>query len=678
MEIPLNKNDIHIEAIPLQISLKTTFRHAAATRNEGESIWIKAERNGIQGFGEGCPRSYVAGDDLESSVKWVSKMLKKGAVNFDTLEDLTRWVEENPSLIDHFPSAWCAVEMALLDLFSREKGCSVETLLGIEDGKRLGRYTAVLGDDKSWKYMELVDQYLIRGFSDFKIKLNGNIDRDRKKLSILENLSNQHHARDIRVRLDANNLWANRPDEAIHHIIALDAPIFAVEEPVGARHIDDICKVGRAIGLPVILDESLCTPDDVSLYSHLPGKFIANIKLSRVGGLIRALKMIEALKELGWPIIVGCHVGETSLLTRAGLIAASAAGGQLIAHEGAFGDYLVEWEPVAPMLKFGRNGVLNLNQPYWLKTVEGLQSVPTENWDVGFGMRCRMPHTPDDGQPGIYTLEMPDGYNIHYRIWGQPKGEDVLLILHGGMSHSGWQAPLATTLRSMSPDFTVVAPDRRGCGLNENRGNLGSVEQVIDDVVKHVEFLNGTFTRVHLAGWCQGSQYASIAAGRLGNTLSSLILLTPGFFWNERFRSVISIAENIVFEMIKEFKLKPERERASIPIPMEASDFTLVDEWLDFIERDELKTTKITLKSASIMDEVQELSWGAVLQNRLPMLAILAEKDRIVDNNKFQQFMGPMFTGENRNKLIMLDSGHAIQFERPEEVARELLRFLRP
>jgi pimeloyl-ACP methyl ester carboxylesterase len=77
------------------------------------------------------------------------------------------------------------------------------------------------------------------------------------------------------------------------------------------------------------------------------------------------------------------------------------------------------------------------------------------------------------------------------------------------------------------------------------------------------------------------------------------------------------------------------------------------------------------------MDEVQELSWGAVLQNRLPTLAILAEKDRIVDNNKFQQFMGPMFTGKSRNKLIMVDSGHAIQFERPEEVAKELISFLR-
>jgi len=92
----------------------------------------------------------------------------------------------------------------------------------------------------------------------------------------------------------------------------------------------------------------------------------------------------------------------------------------------------------------------------------------------------------------------------------------VLLVLHGGMSHSGWQAPLANALRSLSCDITIVAPDRRGCGLNEKRGDQGSVHLVIEDVVNYVEFLKKSFKRVYLAGWCQGAQYASIAAVRRG------------------------------------------------------------------------------------------------------------------------------------------------------------------
>lgn len=668
---------VHITAQALRVKFKTTIRHAAAIRDEGESIWIQAKRNGFAGYGEGCPRTYVAGDDLKSSIKWVEENFSPGKANLETLDDLKQWIEDNSTVIDKYPAAWCAIEMALLDLFSRERGCNAERLLGLDGYGLCGRYTAVLGDDKKWKYTTLVDKYLIRGFSDFKIKLNGsNLERDVEKISILENLCAQHGASDIRIRLDANNLWKDRCDGAIAYIRALGMRVFAIEEPVGSRNVSDMSKVSVATGLPIILDESLCTLEDLSLYKDVPGKFIANIKISRVGGLIRALKLIEELKKLGWPIIIGCHVGETSLLTRAALIAASAAGDSLIAHEGAFGDYLVEREPTDPMLRFGRNGLLNLSFPYYFKTVQGLKVIPAENWDIGFGMQCRMPIVPDDGAPEIHFLEMPDKYKIHYRVWGKTEGEDVVLILHGGMSHSGWQAPLAIQLRSMSADITIVAPDRRGCGLNEKRGDLGSVQFVIEDVIKHAELLKKSFKRVHLAGWCQGSQYASVAAARLGDILSSLILLTPGFFWNERFRSVLSIAEKTVMDMISEFKLKPERDYACIPIPMEATDFTLIDEWLDFIDNDDLKTTMITLKTVSIMDEVQELSWFAILQNTLPVLAILAENDRIVDNNKVSQFIGHLFRGENQNRLVSLESAHAIQFEKPKEVAAEILNFI--
>jgi L-alanine-DL-glutamate epimerase-like enolase superfamily enzyme/pimeloyl-ACP methyl ester carboxylesterase len=660
------------------LALKTTIRHAAATRNEGESIWVQAKRQENTGYGEGCPRAYVAGDKLESSVLWVKENFSTSQVNFATLDDLKQWAYCHEKVIDHYPSAWCAVEMAVLDLLARERGCTVEKLLGLDDRTRCGHYTAVLGDDKAWKYTTLVDQYLIRGLRDFKIKLSGNLERDVEKLDLLEALSAQHHVPPPRIRLDANNLWKDRCDEAIAFTQALGTGrVFAMEEPVRARQVEDISKFSTATGLPVILDESLCTLDDLGMFKDVPGCFIANIKISRLGGLIRALRMIDEIKKLGWPIIVGCHVGETSLLTRAALVASAAAGESLVAHEGAFGDYLVEREPAEPMLKFGRDGLLDLRSPYYLKTVQGLKVIPVENWDAGFGMQCRMPHAPDDGAPNICFLKMPDQYKIHYRRWGHSEGDDVVLILHGGMSHSGWQAPLAKQLRSLSPDLTVIAADRRGCGLNEQRGDPGSVQAVIGDVVKQIDVLKRSFKRVHLAGWGQGAQYAAVAGARMGDAVSSLILLTPGFFWNDRFKSVLSIAEKIVLEMIAEFKLKPERNHACIPIPMEATDFTLVDEWLDFIEKDHLKTTSVTLKSINIMEEVQELSWFAILQNRLPLLVMMGERDRIVDNGKVRQFIGHLFPGENHNRLVTLESGHAIHFEKTGEVAAEIVNFIR-
>jgi len=668
---------IQLKAIPLELHLKTTVRHASASRKNGESIWVQARKGDLTGYGEGCPRSYVAGDDLTSSIEWVNSAFGNAPCPVRTLDDLTQWVHENKRLIDTYPSAWCAVETALLDLFAREQSLSVEALLGLPENRRHSRYSAVLGNEKPWKFKGQADLYLIKGMTDFKVKLCGDMVRDQEKLTSLKALVKEHRAEGIRIRLDANNLWQEDLAGAIAFIKDLKGDFFAVEEPLKAGNAEALSHFSMETGLPVILDESLCTTEDLATYRDLPGRFIANIKISRVGGLIRARALMETLKSMGWDVIIGCHVGETSLLTRCGLVAAAMAGESLIGHEGAFGSYLLDHEPAFPMLTFSRGGSLNLQHPYYLKTIRGLECVTPDTWDKGLGMTCRLPEPSDDGSPRIATLAMPDDYPIHYRIWGEDKGEDVILILHGGMSHSGWQAPLARALRNRREKITVVAADRRGCGLNPNRGNLGTIHQVIDDVVRHVEYLQDRFDRVHLAGWCQGAQYASVATTKLDKKPDSLILLTPGFFWNERFRSVITISENVMMEMVSEFHLKPERDHACIPIPMEPADFTLEETWLDYIDSDPLKTTKITLKSANIMDEIQEISWGAILTNTSPTLAILADRDRIVDNKKNIEFIGHQFTNTDRNTLKIIDTAHALQFEKPEEVAEHICHFLK-
>jgi len=673
----MNDTVIHIDALPLRVHLKTKFRHPAADRTDGESLWVRAWRKGISGFGEGCPRTYVAGDDLDSSLAMIRDRFASGQTSFTCFEDMTRFAAANQLLIDRFPSAWCAVEMALLDLFARERSMSVETFLGLDTINRKARYSAVLGDDRTWRYTYLTDQYMIRGMTDFKVKVNGHLEKDRKKLAIIARLGEDHGLDGIRIRLDANNLWAGKVDAAIDHIQGLEGPFFAVEEPVDAGDAEGMARLSRETGLAVILDESLLREKDLERFDRVDGTFIANVKISRVGGLLRALSIIRALKKRNMKIIIGCHVGETSLLTRAAMVAAAAAGDHLLAHEGAFGDYLVEWEPVSPMLRFGHGGILDLDTVYHYKTVMGLTLVLPETWNQGWGMEGRMPMALDTGDPLIGSLGMADGARIHYRNWGETSGDDVVLVLHGGMSHSGWQAPLALALRNLDPGVTVVAADRRGCGLNDRKGDLGTVQALISDVTDHVLYLKRFFKRVHLAGWCQGCQYAAVAASRLGSEISSLILLTPGFFWNERFRSVLSIAETVVLRLIETFDLAPDRDQAFVPIPMEGTDFTLSPRWLDFIETDELKTTRITLKSASVMDEIQELSWRAMLEVDLPTLMVMASRDRIVDNDKVLQFIGNRFKEDGPNRLVHMDSPHAIQFEHADHVAQEILDHIR-
>ena len=77
------------------------------------------------------------------------------------------------------------------------------------------------------------------------------------------------------------------------------------------------------------------------------------------------------------------------------------------------------------------------------------------------------------------------------------------------------------------------------------------------------------------------------------------------------------------------------------------------------------------------MDEIQELSWAAISQNRLPTLVMMGKQDRIVDNLMVLEFIDHLFQGEHRNRLVMAESGHAIHFEKKEEVASEIANFIR-
>jgi len=77
-----------------------------------------------------------------------------------------------------------------------------------------------------------------------------------------------------------------------------------------------------------------------------------------------------------------------------------------------------------------------------------------------------------------------------------------------------------------------------------------------------------------------------------------------------------------------------------------------------------------------VMDEVQERSWEAILGVRLPLFAMTASADRIVDNDKVRSYLGPLLAAPG-NRLSEIDAGHAVQFERPDELASALLEFMR-
>ena len=281
--------------------------------------------------------------------------------------------------LDENPAAFAALEGAIIDCLARQAGQSLEQFLGLPQLKESCRYSAVLGDSRPTLFWLQALAYGLVGFRDFKVKLSGDLERDRAKLAVFKRLP---FLRRARVRADANNLWTNA-QSCIDYIRQLETSFWAVEEPVTACAWSDHSAIARALDTKIILDESLLRIAQLQESDELPAFAIANIRISKNGGLLRSLALARAAADKGIPLIFGAHVGESSVLTRAALCIANACDAYTLAREGAFGRLLLKHEPVRPSLRFGWGG--RFRTARFLPTSHlgsGLQPVKVEQQDT--------------------------------------------------------------------------------------------------------------------------------------------------------------------------------------------------------------------------------------------------------------------------------------------------------
>ena len=267
----------------LNLPFKQAFSHASATRNATEAVLVTAEsENGITGYGEGCPRSYVTGETTETAVRFFNSY-RDSITHIQSLSDLQTWVDTHREEINDNPAAWCAIELALLDVLAKEAGKSVESLLALPELSGTFQYTAVLGASGLDAYQKQLQQYVHVGFQDYKIKVSGMLEEDQQKIDALRALG-----ADVRVRLDANNLWKDA-EQVISAIKALDYPFFAIEEPLQAGDYDGCRAIYDALDIPIILDESFLRLEQFEHISDSPKNWIINLRISKMGGILRSL-----------------------------------------------------------------------------------------------------------------------------------------------------------------------------------------------------------------------------------------------------------------------------------------------------------------------------------------------------------------------------------------------------
>ncbi len=329
------------------------FRHKLASYQHSDNLVVRVTTlGGVSGYGEGIPREFVTGESLSASVALLEGTLGPQLVGSAwggpsaLLSGLAARLK--PVSASH-PALACALETALLDAGARTWGVPLSRLLGAPASPTALTYSAVLPLGAGERLTRLLELVKARRMRFLKVKVGEESDAEvlaqvRRELGW-----------EVDLRVDANGAW--EAEEAIARLQdLLPFRLSAVEQPVAKHDISGMARVQAALPIPVIADESLCTEADAARLIEARACRIFNLRLSKCGGFGPSRRLARLARQAGLGVMLGCQVGETSILAAAGRHFAVSAG-PLAYLEGSLAPYLLGREPVVPPVSFGEEGV---------------------------------------------------------------------------------------------------------------------------------------------------------------------------------------------------------------------------------------------------------------------------------------------------------------------------------
>ncbi len=315
----------------VRLPLKRKFAHASAVRESSDNVLVRCELvDGTVGWGEGVPRPYVTGETPEGCLAHLAATPSAAQLAGDAegwpqviqlCERFEPTVERDDPRGRYGNALRCAVELSVLDAFGRLIGEPVsQAARHYEPGRAVlasppparVQYSAVIDAGKR----RLPRQAQVRrlyGFRHCKVKVGAAGDDDVARLGTIRRWIGPR----VDLRLDANEAWhADELRGRLEPLTRFD--ISCVEQPVPHAEVAALAELRPQIGVPVMLDESLTSEFDAR--AAIAGRTcdLFNIRLSKCGGFLASLRLAEIARAAGLAYQLGCHPGETGVLSAAG------------------------------------------------------------------------------------------------------------------------------------------------------------------------------------------------------------------------------------------------------------------------------------------------------------------------------------------------------------------------
>jgi len=257
-------------------------------------------------------------------------------------------------------------------------------------------------------------------------------------------------------------------------------------------------------------------------------------------------------------------------------------------------------------------------------------------------------------EPAIEGFTASDGYTWRYRRFGASGRFEtrraIVVGLHGIQSHSGWYLESSQSLADAGYDVSFL--DRRGCGLNDrDRGDAPGFRRLLDDVAEYL----ATLPRprfVMAISW--GGKLAVALQRRHPGICDGIILIAPGL--RPRVKPGVG-------ERLRVIAARVVARRRMFPIPLNDPElFTDNAERQGFIRDDPLMLRRATARMLFENGRLDVYLRFAARRVSVPVLLLLAEHDRIIDNAATRRFV-ERFPAVDRTVNEYAGAHHTLEFE---------------
>jgi o-succinylbenzoate synthase len=304
---------MNVDILPYELGLRSPMATAHRIVGDRRGALVRLADGELNGWGDLCPMPGWSSVDLDAALA--------------RLDDVGPNVGDDSSqVLDHLasmPEARAAFAGAVHDIAAQRAGVPLAAHLAEAPLERVAVNATIGAADVSLALTN-VNLAIANGITTVKLKVAHR--RLESDLALIEG-ARRTLGDAGEIRLDANGGW--RPDEAVEALAAAARyDIAFCEEPTAG--IDEIAAVGAASPVPVAVDESVRSVEDLTSALDAGSIAVVVVKPQAVGGPDVAMRAIGLATAAGVTPIVTSMIDSAVGVAHAAHVAA--ASGAEVAH----------------------------------------------------------------------------------------------------------------------------------------------------------------------------------------------------------------------------------------------------------------------------------------------------------------------------------------------------------